>query len=91
MDELDFIKELAKEHPITFGDSEVNYCKFCDKSWAEWDYEEYLKNEEKIVPFKDKKYENMPYEIRHLIWNHHDPECWWIRANQIVAAKEVNK
>lgn len=70
----DLVQEIATGSPITsYG--ETNFCRYCEVSWAEDSWAEYLKNAEN------------PDAKNQAGWrvSHHDNDCLWVRANNLLA------
>ena len=77
-----FIRELAEEAPIIPTYCETNECKFCRQSWAEDTYAEYLKN---VKILKENREALQPNKIHRVAWEHHDDDCLWVRANELIS------
>jgi hypothetical protein len=83
IDEIEeFIRGIAEESP-TYPNYDINECKFCHTSWTEDTYDEYLKNVEIL---KENPEAMQPNAIYRIAWEHHDDDCLWVRANQLLAS-----
>lgn len=79
---ISLIREIAAESPNRVDDysGERNICKYCDQSWAERSWDEYVDNEAIILKNPNAR-NSMQSTIRHI---HHDSDCIWVRANKII-------
>lgn len=87
---LDLVKQIASDSPITPLD-EINVCKFCDSSWAESSYDDYLAHQKAIDGYTvtDKPQWGTPaasalFNLRNA---HHHDDCLWVRANEVLASR----
>lgn len=77
------VVEIANESPITSGDNEVNFCRYCERSWTENSWEEYVEVASILIKNPDAR--DLPkYGLGRLLFRHHDDDCLWVRANKVI-------
>jgi len=78
------VKDIAEDGPITSWD-ETNYCRFCNITWAEDTFDEYLENEISLAVDPGARTRTGS----RIAWEHHEKDCVWVRANTILKGEHA--